>query len=303
MAGYDDNVFDNLPRPRIKGRVAATPEPGQVLTPAVQAVRPQQSAQPGPEPSYADQLAQWLYAKGTARLPASAEPALRNTLEGAANLYNQWTPTGSFEGGVRQGMQGNAAGFVGGVLGAAPIPGAPGGNVAARTAEEAVASMTSKIPQPLVDAYNVGKRVAQFHDAGHSLNDVILGGMLSPGEQSSFDDAVYGGNAANAFLESGRAGLPMPSPAKGMRYGSASADGTSWNFADNSSEPGVSFAYVDHPSVSDYRWYNMGGSSGDPRYYSGYLLHGRTGSEGEPLMVGLSPTDKFNIPPDPAVAP
>src|SRR4029077_3225211 len=152
--------------PRIKGRVAATPDPGQPLTPAVQAVRPQQSAQPGPDLSYADQLAQWLYAKGTAHLPASMEPGLRNTLQAGADLYNQWTPTGSLEGGVRQGMQGNAAGYVMGVLGAAPIPGAPMGKIAARGATEAVESMTSKIPQQLVDAYNVGKRVAQFHDAG-----------------------------------------------------------------------------------------------------------------------------------------
>ena len=154
MAGYDDGMFGNLPRPKLKGRVAATPDPGQPLTPAVQAVRPQQSAQPGPEPSYADQLAQWLYAKGTANLPASFEPGLRNTLEGAANLYNQWTPTGSFEGGVRQGMQGNAAGFVTGVLGAAPIPGAPGGRIAAKGAEEAVEGAAEAAAKSGITAYH-----------------------------------------------------------------------------------------------------------------------------------------------------
>ena len=154
MAGYDDGMFGNLPRPKLKGRVAATPDPGQPLTPAVQAVRPQQSAQPGPEPSYADQLAQWLYAKGTANLPASFEPGLRNTLEGAANLYNQWTPTGSFESGVRQGMQGNAAGFVGGVLGAAPIPGAPAGKIAAKGAEEAVEGAAETAAKSGITAYH-----------------------------------------------------------------------------------------------------------------------------------------------------
>jgi hypothetical protein len=61
MAGWDDAMFANLPRPRIRGRVAATPEPGQVLTPAVQAARPQASLRPGPPSSYGDQLAQQLY--------------------------------------------------------------------------------------------------------------------------------------------------------------------------------------------------------------------------------------------------
>jgi hypothetical protein len=154
MAGWDDSMFANLPRPKIKGRVAATPDPDQPLTPAVQAARPQTYAEPGPQPSYADQLAQWLYAKGTANLPASAEPALRNTLQAGADLYNRWTPTGSFEGGVRAGMQGDAPGFVTGVLGAAPIPGAPGAKIAARGAESAAEDIATGAATRGITAYH-----------------------------------------------------------------------------------------------------------------------------------------------------
>jgi len=170
---------------------------------------------------------------------------------------------------------------------------------AAISALGAVPMPIESIPAHLMSAYKVGQRLNELNKAGHSLQDIILGNILTRAEQSAFDNATFGDPLTNAFLEQGTRGLPVPSRANGMRYGKASPLGTSRNFADNRSEPGVSFAYVDHPSISDYRWYNMGGSSGNPSFYSGYLLHGRSGSEGEPLMIGLSPSEPFQIPPDP----
>jgi hypothetical protein len=114
--------------------VAATPEPGQVLTPAVQAARPQASLNPGPPSSYGDQLAQQLYSWLKQHGPNMPDAGAQNIARAAGAAYGL-TPPGSFESGIRSGLQGDAAGSVTGILGAAPIPGAPG----ARTAEEAAA--------------------------------------------------------------------------------------------------------------------------------------------------------------------
>ncbi len=147
--------------------------------------------------------------------------------------------------------------------------------------------MASEVPPAYARAYQIGQKYGALQKQGFTDTDILYGDMLG---KDAPDSAMYGNHAENAFFEMGRRGHPMPEQTTGMRFGGADAEGRSHNYADDKAELGVSFAKVAHPSAADYEWYNMGGSSGEPRHYRGWLL-GERGSENEPLMVGLQKID------------
>lgn len=92
---------------------------------------------------------------------------------------------------------------------------------------------------------------------------------------------------SRGFYESALRGAEMPKRSKGTRYGEAPKSGVSLNHVDGGTELGVSMAKV--PGV-DYQWYPMQ-KVGKPFEYDGWLLDPAHfwGSDGEPLMLGLSP--------------
>ena len=93
-----------------------------------------------------------------------------------------------------------------------------------------------------------------------------------------------------AFYESALRGAKMPRRAIGWRFGKAKDKGVSKNYTDDTEELGISMAGVDGV---DYQWYPMA-KVGEPNYYEGWLFDPDEfrGSDNEPLMVGLTKTDK-----------
>lgn len=153
-----------------------------------------------------------------------------------------------------------------------------------------------KLTQRLIDSFELGKRVStamenwdRWSSPTMNFYEDWMRGHIPTLQPDEFDLVNRMGPINNAFFESGRQGYEMPTYTTGKRFGDVPPSGVSWNYREQNPELGVSMAQVDHPKFADYEWADMGGNRQRPvRSYKGWLLP-MTGSDDEPLMVGLKP--------------
>jgi diguanylate cyclase (GGDEF)-like protein len=140
-------------------------------------------------------------------------------------------------------------------------------------------------------AWNLGKKHRGALD-GKKPNTFFYENMPQT-ELDFVSDMEVNSPVQRAFYESALRGAKMPSRAIGWRFGKAKDKGVSKNYTDDTDELGISMAGVDG---GDYQWYPMS-KVGEPNYYEGWLLDPDEfrGSDNEPLMVGLTKTEKASI--------
>lgn len=125
----------------------------------------------------------------------------------------------------------------------------------------------------MIRAYEAGKSAA-----GRDLAEWVWSGA---GDSLDLSDPIE-----SAFFEAGRLGREMPSWARGWQYGHVPATGVSYNFRDQRPEAGVSMMHVDGCAYEPDGTYEIFNGTSVRVKCEGWLVTHKSGTDGEPLLVG-----------------
>jgi hypothetical protein len=148
------------------------------------------------------------------------------------------------------------------------------------------AKITDYFTSEDIDGFNNARKYGEKlrkENPGQSLYGVLAN--VSPEELEKVNRM---GPATQAFFESGFNNNHAPVFNVGWRYGGIPAGGKSINFADNTTERGVSFMQTAGNPKTNTTYEMFNGDPNKVQWFAGMeLLH--KGSDGEPLMVALEP--------------